>query len=114
MKMLLALGFAMLASTAIGSAGASGPTNIPDPASPKDGQLVEFQLLTESLCVNGHFAGLAAPSIAIVPPSLRPPEDHGAPGYRISSHVPRVICGPRSGTPRRIAFHPNAARAIIR
>jgi hypothetical protein len=73
----------ILATTNLASAHASGPTNTVDPPSPKDGQFEQFQLLTETACVNGHFAGESAPSIAVIPPSLRPPEDRGAPGYRI-------------------------------
>src|ERR1019366_4618669 len=59
-----------------------GPNNYPDPPSPKDGMMSQFQLLSETECVNGHNAGLAAPSIVVIPPALRPPEDKGAPGYR--------------------------------
>lgn len=71
-------------TTGVATASVSpGTTNTPDPPSPKDGQFDQFQLLSESACVNGHGAGLAAPSIVVIPPSLRPPEDHGAPGYRI-------------------------------
>lgn len=89
MKFIVALTVSMLSLAGVASAGkAPGPTAFPDPPSPKDGQIQEFQLLTESLFVNGHFAGLAAPAITVVPPSLRSPDDHGAPGYRIFISCP--------------------------
>jgi hypothetical protein len=88
MKFILALLATVLAATLVVFAANTGPTNFPDSPNPKDGQIQEFQLLTESMCVNGHFAGLAAPGVAIVPPSQRPADDHGAPGYRIFISCP--------------------------
>ncbi len=90
-RFTIALALSMLSATgaALAAGKNSGPTNFPDPASPKDGQILEFQLLTETMCVNGHFAGDAAPGIAVIPPSLRGPDDHGAPGYRIFISCPQ-------------------------